>query len=61
MSKILIVAPGFVVDCLETIEELEEENKEYFLENGGEKYVYVSPFNEDMAFAELVKEIAEEK
>ena len=41
--------------------EVEEENKEYFLENGGEKYVYVSPFNEDMAFAELVKEIAEKK
>lgn len=61
VKKILIVAPGFVVDCLETIEELEEENKEYFLENGGEKYVYVSPFNEDMAFAELVKEIAEKK
>ena len=36
IKNILIVAPGFVVDCLETIEELEHENRNYFLENGGE-------------------------
>lgn len=35
IKNILIVAPGFVVDCLETIEELEHENRNYFLENGG--------------------------
>ncbi len=34
IKNILIVAPGFV-DCLETIEELEHENRNYFLENGG--------------------------
>ncbi|EKF52369.1 ferrochelatase [Lactococcus garvieae] len=61
IKKILILAPGFVVDCLETIEELEEENKTYFLENGGEKYIYLSPFNDEMAFAELVKERVERK
>ncbi|XUC54067.1 ferrochelatase [Enterococcus sp. DIV0561] len=38
IKNILIVAPGFVVDCLETIEELEHENRNYFLENGGEVY-----------------------
>ncbi|ELZ4675427.1 ferrochelatase, partial [Enterococcus faecalis] len=30
IKNILIVAPGFVVDCLETIEELEHENRNYF-------------------------------
>ena len=44
IKNILIVAPGFVVDCLETIEELEHENRNYFLENGGEFYKYVHPF-----------------
>ncbi|EGO9485395.1 ferrochelatase, partial [Enterococcus faecalis] len=29
IKNILIVAPGFVVDCLETIEELEHENRNY--------------------------------
>ncbi|MEY8538092.1 ferrochelatase [Lactococcus muris] len=61
VKKVLIVAPGFVVDCLETLEELEEENRTYFLENGGEKYIYLPPFNDDKAFAELVKEIVKKK
>mgnify|MGYP000490523057 FL=1 len=57
IKNILIVAPGFVVDCLETIEELEHENRNYFLENGGEFYKYVHPFNGDIEFAKLVKDI----
>ena len=57
IKNILIVAPGFVVDCLETIEELEHENRNYFLENGGEVYKYVHPFNGDIEFAILVKDI----
>lgn len=57
IKNILIVAPGFVVDCLETIEELEHENRNYFLENGGEVYKYVPPFNGDIEFAKLVKDI----
>lgn len=57
IKSILIVAPGFVVDCLETIEELEHENRNYFLENGGEVYKYVHPFNGDIEFAKLVKDI----
>ncbi|EHV2898542.1 ferrochelatase, partial [Enterococcus faecalis] len=56
IKNILIVAPGFVVDCLETIEELEHENRNYFLENGGEVYKYVPPFNGDIEFAKLVKD-----
>ena len=57
IKNILIVAPGFVVDCLETIEELEHENRNYFLENGGEFYKYVHLFNGDIEFAKLVKDI----
>ena len=57
IKNILIVAPGFVVDCLETIEELEHENRNYFLENGGEIYKYFPPFNGDIEFSKLVKDI----
>ena len=57
IENVLVVAPGFVVDCLETIEELEEENKGYFLENGGKEFIYLPPFNADMAFAEIVRDI----
>lgn len=57
VKKVLVVAPGFVVDCLETIEELEEENNGYFLENGGTEFIYLPPFNADKTFADIVKEI----
>ncbi len=53
IKKILIVAPGFVADCLETIEELEQENKGYFLASGGTDYHYVRPFNEERALSEI--------
>ena len=33
-----VVCPGFSADCLETIEEIGEENRDYFLEAGGVKF-----------------------
>jgi ferrochelatase len=44
--RIAIVAPGFVADCLETLEELGEENKEVFLHNGGERFAYLPCLND---------------
>jgi ferrochelatase len=41
------VAPGFTADCLETLEELDVENRHYFMENGGEKYAYLPALNDD--------------
>jgi len=61
VKTVLVVAPGFIVDCLETIEELEEENKGYFIENGGEEFIYLSPFNADPTYAEVVKSIIDKK
>ncbi len=58
VKKILVIAPGFVADCLETIEELEEENKGYFMENGGEEFYYLPPFNDDPQLAEILKQLA---
>lgn len=57
VKKILVVTPGFIVDCLETIEEIDVENRDYFMGSGGEKFIYVPPFNADSAFAELVAEL----
>ena len=47
IKNIHIISPGFSSDCLETLEELEEENKEYFLESGGESYSYIPCLNDD--------------
>ena len=46
IKNIHIISPGFSSDCLVTLEELEEENKEYFMESGGENYHYIPCLND---------------
>jgi len=45
-KNIAIVSPAFSADCLETLEELESENRDIFIEAGGEKYSYIPALNE---------------
>jgi ferrochelatase len=40
-----VVCPGFSADCLETLEEIGEENRDYFLEAGGERFEYIPCLN----------------
>jgi ferrochelatase len=40
-----IVAPGFSADCLETLEELNMENRQAFLDNGGQRFAYIPCLN----------------
>lgn len=46
VKRLAIVAPGFVADCLETLEELGEENKEIFQHNGGGQFAYLPCLND---------------
>jgi ferrochelatase len=46
VKRLALVAPGFAADCLETLEELDGENREIFLHNGGEKFSYVPCLND---------------
>ncbi|GMR38434.1 hypothetical protein PMAYCL1PPCAC_08629 [Pristionchus mayeri] len=46
IKKMAIVAPGFSSDCLETLEELDMDVREQFMENGGEKCVYIPCLND---------------
>ena len=47
IKAIQVVCPGFSADCLETIEEIAEENHEYFIEAGGERFEYIPCLNAD--------------
>ncbi|CAI8238857.1 MAG: Ferrochelatase [Marinobacterium sp. xm-d-530] len=47
VKSVQVVCPGFSSDCLETIEEIGEENREYFEEAGGERYEYIEALNSD--------------
>jgi ferrochelatase len=46
IKDIAIISPAFSADCLETLEELEEENREIFEHAGGEKYRYIAALND---------------
>jgi ferrochelatase len=46
VKHVQVICPGFSADCLETIEEIDEENREYFLTAGGEKYGYIPALND---------------
>lgn len=45
-KHIAIISPAFSADCLETLEELAGENKEIFMEAGGEEYHYIAALND---------------
>lgn len=46
VKSVQVACPGFSADCLETIEEIGEENRDYFLEAGGEDYRYIPALND---------------
>ena len=58
LRQLDVVCPGFSADCLETIEEIDQENREVFLHAGGERYRYIPALNDRpdriRAIAELV-------
>jgi ferrochelatase len=43
--RMTVVCPGFAVDCLETLEEIEMENRDVFMAAGGEQFQYVPALN----------------
>tara|TARA_A100001011_G_scaffold179727_1_gene188589 strand:+ start:3787 stop:4809 length:1023 start_codon:yes stop_codon:yes gene_type:complete len=49
-----IIAPGFSSDCLETIEELDGENREIFEEHGGKKFSYIKCLNDQPDHIDLI-------
>ncbi|MGC1710949.1 MAG: ferrochelatase [Methyloceanibacter sp.] len=46
VRNIAILTPGFAADCVETLEEIAQENKEIFLEHGGERFAYIPCLND---------------
>ena len=41
-----MVCPGFAADCLETLEEIGEQNRDLFLGAGGETFHYIHCLND---------------
>ncbi|WP_369600024.1 ferrochelatase [Hahella sp. SMD15-11] len=54
-----VVCPGFAADCLETLEEIDVENRRYYEEAGGKDFRYIPALNDSpghvAALAELIR------
>ncbi|QFY89962.1 ferrochelatase [Magnetovirga frankeli] len=46
LDHVQVICPGFSADCLETLEEIDEENREYFLHAGGKRFGYIPALND---------------
>jgi len=59
VKDVAIISPAFSADCLETIQELDQENREIFMEAGGEQYRYIPCLNDDDEHIRLMAELVQ--
>lgn len=59
-KRILVVCPAFTVDCLETLEEIQIENKNLFLQAGGQRFDYVPCLNDDEQWCRNLTSVIED-
>ena len=60
VRRVDVICPGFVADCLETLEEIAQEGRDDFLKAGGREYHYIPALNEDDAWIEALADLAEQ-
>ena len=58
IKNITVACPSFVSDNLETLEEINMEARETFMDNGGEKFNYAPCLNDDESWIEFLASIS---
>jgi ferrochelatase len=56
-----VISPAFVTDCVETLEEIDQEGRHDFLAAGGEQFTYIPCLNDDDAHIAFLQQRAEEE
>ena len=59
-KHIAVIAPAFSADCIETLEEINEEIKESFEEAGGKKFTYIACLNDNEDHIKALSQIIED-
>ena len=57
-KHVAVICPGFSVDCLETLEEIEQEARDAFISHGGETFHYIPALNASDMHIELFTQLA---
>ena len=58
VKKVDVVCPGFSIDCLETLEEIDVENRHIFMEAGGEEFRYIPCLNDREDHVDFLVDLA---
>jgi ferrochelatase len=59
IRRVDVICPGFVADCLETLEEIAQEGRDDFIAAGGKEYHYIPALNEDNAWIKALANLVE--
>lgn len=54
-----IICPGFSADCLETLDEIKIEYRDFFMEQGGEQFHYIPALNADDDHIEMMRALVQ--
>src|ERR1700749_2718340 len=57
VRRIAVVTPGFSADCLETLEEIAQENAEIFQQNGGEQFAAIPCLNDSEPGMDVIRQL----
>ena len=57
VKNLLVICPGFASDCVETLEEINIQGRESFIEKGGENFDLVPCLNDNPDHIELMKKL----
>jgi len=57
VRRIAVVTPGFSADCLETLEEIAQENAEIFQHNGGEQFAFIPCLNDSEPGMDVIRQL----
>ncbi len=57
VKRIAVVMPGFAADCLETLEEIAQENAEIFKHNGGEEFSAIPCLNDSDEGMDVIRQL----
>jgi ferrochelatase len=57
VKRIVVVTPGFSADCLETLEEIAQENAEIFKHNGGEQFSAIPCLNDSEPGMDVIRQL----
>ncbi len=59
-KRIAVIAPAFSADCIETLEEINEEIQEAFVEAGGESFTYIPCLNDQAHHITALAQVIDE-